>query len=369
MKTHLSKGEKLIAVTTIVAISAFFTAFWKITHPNNKSTVQFETVAGINYEMARPEAGYSEYSLDGREVDQIYEGLPQDRELAKAKSEQKKKEEIAKKSADAKKKDEEKKKQQNLAKTQKEQLEKQKLNSQRSAQNDSEKNKSDRQDNNEAHSQNPSIPAVAKNQAVTPEAKAENKRGFAEWRAILFAKPTPENVAAFVAAYKKNEISGTELQAMAQDLLDQNSSQFKGIGLLILRSVPSLASLSQLAHLDLASLSALQSYAEQSLLAYMQAQNISVLNQALATQDKVLVVKVLNLLKSNLSKFSQGDYSSLVDPRTRREGAAVVTYSITPYNVLVPALTRLAQVQDADISPLADQVSTYIKSSNNVAQN
>lgn len=368
MKTHLSKGEKLIAVTTVVAISAFFAAFWKITHQSNKSTIQFETATGINYEMARPEAGYSEYSLDGREVDQVYEGLPIDRSLAKV--DKKKQEEIAKKTAEAKKKEDEKKKQQNLAKAQKEQSEKrnEKLNSQQLSQNEQSKNKSDRKNNQEAPIVNQTAAAAAPNNTVTPEVQAEKKRGFAEWRTILFSKPTPENVAAFVAAYKKHEISAEELQGMAQDLLEQANTQHKGTGLLILRSVPSLASLSQLAHLNFASLAGLQSYAEQSLMAYMQAQNLPVLNQALATRDKVLVVKVLNLLNSNLSKFSQGDFSSLVDPRNRREGA-VNTFSITQYSVLMPALTQLSQSQDADISPLAHQVSSYIQSSNNVAQN
>lgn len=367
MKTNLSKSEKVIAITTIAAISVFFTVFLKVSR-SQQSSNQIETSSGINYTMARPETNYSEYNLDGRELDQSFEGLPVERGLAKL--EQKKKDLIAKKVAEAKKKDEAKKKQTQSTNTQKAKAiaSKEKVayvNESENVQNNIKQERS-----NQAQVPNNSVSvAQQNNETVDPTEDSQKpvKKSFAEWRNILFSKPTSETLALFVNALRKNEVTATEFQAMAQDLIDQNDPQLKGLGLMALRSVPSLASLSQLAHVNPASLGNLQAYVEQSFNAYLQNQNILFLNQALVTKDKVLLVKVLSLLNSNLAKFNQGDFSSLVDPRNRREGE-VGTFSIANYRILLPALTQLSSSQDPELSSLAQQTTSYIQTSNNIAQ-
>ena len=109
MGMNLSKGEKAIALSAVAVIAVFFAAFTQL---NKRSKVDstFETDSKINYNMARPEQPYSEYTIEGREIDQYYEGLPESqREKAMSK---RKKDLIAKKQAETKKKEEQKKKQQ-----------------------------------------------------------------------------------------------------------------------------------------------------------------------------------------------------------------------------------------------------------------
>lgn len=185
---------------------------------------------------------------------------------------------------------------------------------------------------------------------------------------MLFAAPTTENLGLFISAYRKNEVTLTEFQAMAQDLIDQSDLKHKAIGLMALRSVPSLASLSQLAHLQAGSLGNYQSYVEQSVMAYLQPQNLQFLIQALGTKNKTLLSKSLALLSTNLLKFSQGDFAGLVDPRNRREGE-VITFSMNSYRSLLPALSQLGSSQEPEFSAQAQQIIALIQTSNNIAQN
>lgn len=370
MKTNLTKSEKVIAISAAVAISAFFIAFLKVSR-GAQTSINIESGSTINYKMARPEQVYSEYNLDGREIDETYEGLPVERELAKAKVDKKKKDLVDKKIAEAKKKEEDKKKQ---AQVQKARAQAQaKLKQEREAQVRSQlsaDNKNYKRDSVAGNQYSNGYAVPVNNNVVTPneEQKAKtNKKTFAEWRNLLFSKPTSESLGLFITAFRKNEVTATEYQAMAQDLIEQSDASLKGLGLMALRAAPSLASLSQLAHLEPTALGNLQKYVEESLNAYLQNQNIQYLNQALMTQDKVLIVKSLNLLNTNLAKFGQGDFSSLVDARNRRDGE-VVAFSMASYRMLLPALTQLSTSQDPDLAALAHQVTSYIQTSNNVAQ-
>ena len=369
MEINLTRTERVIALIAFVAISLFFGMFLKLNR-GAKSSPQFDTGSAINYTMARPDQAYSEYTLAGRELDHTFEGLPTER--TEAKLEKNKNELITKKVAEAKKKDEIKKKQAVQAKAQVQAQSKLKEMQTRTSKPQLANNKTKsasvsegNQQSNNSYTSHNNVAQIA-TPAVQKDPKA-NKKTYAEWRSSLFANPTPENLALFIAALRKNELSITEFQYMAQDLVDQSDLKLKGLGLMALRSMPSLASLSQLAHLP-AALGNYQAYVDQSLMAYLQPQNLQFLNQALLTQDKVLIVKSLNLLSTNLTKFSQGDFSGLVDPRNRREGE-VVTFSMVSYRTLLPVLSQLGSSEDQDLSAIAQQITTLIQTYNNVAQN
>lgn len=375
METNLTRTERTIAITAVAAISIFFAMFLKVNN-RTQSNSEFESATAIDYKMARPEQAYSEYTLDGREIDETYEGLPV-KEVKNSKLDKKKQELIAKQNAENKKKEELKKKQAQAAKTQAQQqaAAKQAALSKAPVSGDKSRN-SDESDSVQADSGYTSAPynntnaAVAKKEDKKDDSAdpKKDKKDFAAWRTLLFATPTPENLALFLAAFRANEVTSEEYFAMAQDLVDQTDAKLKGLGLMALRSVPSLKSLSQLAHLGAASVGNYQSYVDQSLLAYLNPQNIGYLSQALATKDKVLVVKTLTLLNVNLTKFSQGDLGGLGDPRNGRNGE-VTTFTMASYRSLVPALAQLLTSQDQQLATLAQQVTTIIQSSNNIALN
>ena len=159
------------------------------------------------------------------------------------------------------------------------------------------------------------------------------------------------------------------MQVLAQDLLDQNSESLKGLGLYALRATPSLASFSQLVHIEAEVSETYKSYIQQAYLSYLQPQNMGVLNQALQTKDKVLVLKSLNLLSINLQKVVKGDFTAFADPRNGRESGPGDSVSMTSFKGLISALSSLGLSQDQELAPLAQQVISYIQSTNTVAQN
>ena len=371
MGLNLNKAEKAIGVTAIVVIAAFFAVF---SHINKKSDVRadFENDSRINYNMARPEEPFSEYSIQGREIDRYYEGLPEDAKKALVK---KKKDLIQKKQAEVKKQEVVKKKLDELKKKQAQA----KVNQERAKQAQTREKqlellpeKKRLTGNTRSESQQQTGGAVyfpnQNGQAeVVQQTNQKPKKSFADWRELIFSNPTSESVTAFISAYRKSEVTETELQAMAQDLLDQQDQKLKGLGLMVLRSAPSLASLSQLVHVEASLPQSYQAYIEQTYVAYLYPQNLTYVNAALATRDRQLIVRVLNLLNVNLSRLAQGDASAFSDPRNRRSGSNS-NITMSSFLSLVPTLGTLSNAQDPELAPLAQQVASYIQSSNNIAQ-
>ena len=372
MSTQLTKTEKLIAGVIFAAIAAFIFMFMQISQRSGaKISSQFETTHAIDYKMARPEQLYSEYTLEGRELEQSYEALtPAEQKLsrkkqaliAKAKIETKKKAEIKKKqvaAATAKAKAMAKTRAQVAAAARESQLAK--FQGKTSAENA-------RTDQTQPYNSDYNPAAQPPGDSVAPLVKSTSKKSFAEWRTLIFDKPTAETMGLFIAAYRKNEVTMTEYQALAQDLLDQTEPKLKGLGLMALRSVPSLQSYSQLVHAQASLNETYQAYVEQSLLSYLQPHNLTYLIQAIGTRDKLVLMKSLTLLNINLTKLSQGDQSGFIDPRSRREDSNV-TLSMASFRGLLPNLGQIGSSQDQELSGLAQQIVTLIQSANHVAQN
>ena len=373
MSTHLTKGEKAIALTAVAVVAVFFVAFTQL-NKRSKVGATFETDSKINYNMARPEQPYSEYTIEGRDIDQYYEGLPPS-ERAKAMS-KRKKDLIAKKQVETKKKDDQKKRQaiaakeKAVAQARAKQQQQQQIKAAATQEDLKNKLKDFKDSDTKTNQKNENYAGAGANNAPAnnpaPETQPKKNKTFAEWRDLIFASPTSDTLGQFIAAYRKSEISATELQAMATDLIEQDQSQLKGLGLMILRSVPSLASLSQLVHIQNLP-QEYQSYVDQAYVAYFYPQNLTYLNAALATRDRQLVSKVLVLLNTNLTRLSQGDQSGFIDPRNRRNGD-VGAFSMANFVSLMPNLGTLSSSQDAELRTLAQQVAALIQSSNNIAQ-
>lgn len=367
MKTGLLKNEKFYLVVTVVIVAAFFTTFKKVNLKLNIGS-KFETTEVIDYTMVRPEQSYSGYSLEGREIDAEYEAVkakikaqakPVAKAAAKAKADAKIKAVAAKKLVGA---------QQAVAaakaKAQATAIAQQQAAHQNNA--NADQSAKSAQHLNNSYQSGAATANDAATDAKDPAASAtngennKNKKSFAQWRAEIFAKPTKETVASFIAAFRKGEVSATEYQAMAQDLIDQSDSNLKGLGLMALRSQPSLQSLSQMVHIESQLSTDLQVYVQQGYLTYFQPQNIQYLNQALQTKDKTLVVKALGLLTANLQKIKSGDTDSFVDGRNRRESTSL-NLSINNFKTLIPALTTLTSSQEPDVAGVAQQIALLIQ--------
>ena len=359
MKTMLTKFEKGFIAIAFLLVVMFITLFTQVSL-KPKAMTPFDAASFINYQMGRATDAYSEYTLSGRDVNHVFEGLKPAAAAAKTSGQTQ---------ADAKKKTEVKKKDELAKKTKQAPVARvaqvktvphsnasPRINSELAPQSVSASNSATDYSAHEAT-------ATADPAALDPSHVADKtKKTFAQWRALILASPTRENLTSFIEAYRKNQITTTEYQAMAQDLLDQPDEKYKGLGIMALRAHPSLDSLSQLTHVQTLNLSeALKTYLGQALGAYMQSQNIAILNQALQTQDKTLIGKTLTLLNTNLPKMNQGDFSTVIDARNLRS-TDKTDVNMAQFKVLIPALTAITTSQDPQLTPLAQQATNYIQS-------
>ncbi len=356
MESSLTRNEKIFMILGSATIICFLVVFSKLNN-KPKDLSQYETAEAINYQMVRAEEGYSGYSLDGREIDETYQGIkgknpaktlavkpvaktpakvaPVNKPIVAA---------VAVKSPTPV-----------LAFTSQKTTERTVAKKEakpdiQNSETTTPTNSMAEQDANETKKENPA------------DKKEKPKKSFSQWRQELFAKPTKETMTEFINAFRNKELTNAEFQLIAQDLLDQNDPNIKGLGLMALRAQPSMTSLSQLVHSEEQLPVTLQAYVQQAYLAYVQPQNIQYLNQALRSQDKAVVLKSLILLSVNLPKIKSGDVAGLVDSRHLREPGAA-TPSVDIYRALLPSLVALSSVQVAEISPLAQQVATLIQSS------
>lgn len=368
MGSHLSKAEKFLAVVAAIVIIVFVGFFSFINKKTISDKFSFSTDTGINYKMARPDQAFSEYTLEGRELDQIYEGLPLEKKKAIIAAKKKAAAAKAKAKVDAKKKDDKKKQ----AQIKQKQVKDAQMQAFANRQNELKKQLQKQSTQNQSAEAKPTSYAAPFSNVnnTAPEetgGKAKPKKTYAEWRSLIFSSPTGENVGQFVSAFRKGEVTGTELQAMAQDLLDQNDNNLKGLGLAILRSVPSLQSLSQLVHEQANLPATYQAYVNSALIEYLLPQNITYLRAGLQTRDQMLQSKVLSLLQTNLPKISQNDLS--IFNERGRGSVSEVNVTIQSFVVLVPALTTLSSSSDeSGLSAIAAQVLSLIQTYNTVAR-
>ncbi|MBY0452861.1 MAG: hypothetical protein K2P92_07490 [Bdellovibrionaceae bacterium] len=365
MNQALTHNEKMIAGAALAVVVAFFGVFSLV----RQATPLSKNVEGsrINYKMARPESPYSEYTLEGRELDAQYEGLPEEKvkelkkEAAKAKVAETKKKEAAKKQAEVKKQEAARKAQ--VARAQKQ------GGKPLPAFSKTTPPVKPAPSNYSNNSGGTYFQQADANVAPVAEGADKNKKKFADYRNMIFATPTPEVMGQIVAAYRKGEISAVEYQAIAQDLLEQTDVKYQGLGLLALRSVPSLASLSQLVHAQPTLSPTYQAYVEEAYLAYFYPQNLGYFSSALGTKDKVLQKKVLSLLDVNLNKLVNGEESVFVDARNRRS-TSNTNFTLSSFTSLLPSLQALfANAEDPELGVAAKAIAALINTTNNVAQN
>lgn len=371
LSIHLNK-EKLFIVLTLVIVGFFFSTFMKIGLGSGLQSKNPISGSGINYKMAHAEDGYSGFSVSDREIDYQYEALKKKQtEQQKVIAGQIQVPPVTKKT-DAAKKTASKIAAQKVAQAKNEQLKKEIL---QKALAEHVKQEYEKQKAYEyamasyaAESARTKLDST-KDSVNNDQESKKNRKSFSEWRSIIFANPTQETMTKFIEAFRKGEVSLEDYQSMAQDLLDQNSDKLKGLGLMALRANPSLNSLSQMVHVEDSLSAQLKAYVQQGYNAYLQGQNVTVLNQALKTTDKILIKRTLIILQAGLAKINSGDMMALTQGgRNRGQGSDVnSTLTLGNFKILKGALLVLAANSDPQIASLAQQVSGQIQSTSNIA--
>lgn len=365
MELLLTRNEKVFVGIGLTITVAFLAAFNMLNHKPKTTSSQFDGSEIINYEMARPDQVYSEYSLNGREIEARYEAsqlkVAAKKVAAKSvdKAAAKAKPAVAVKKAAVAAAAPVAPKQKAAAVIAAKSPSTPLISSETSPEAISAKPVE--------FSQSAKPVEIVKADEIPNVNPAEKKRKtFSQWRSEIFAKPTKEVIFAFITSHRRGDVTATEFQAMAQDLLDQEGVTLKGLGLMALRSQPSMASLSQLVHAQEQLTPALQAYVEQAYLSYLQPQYVMIFNQVFQSKNKKLVIKSLSILNASIQKIRNGDVAGFLDPRQRRD-ADVPVLSVDSFKLLLPSLIAMGSTQEADVAGLATQVAGLIQSAAQVA--
>lgn len=371
MNTTLSSIEKMV-----LGISAVFVAVvigFVVSFQGQKTKVSVNESLNINYDMAKAKSAENQFSLEGREIDRENQEL--EAEINKdSKVATNAKETKAAKKAEAAKAVASKKAA--VADTKKKASpEKLAQNSKTTAEATDSKQTLETSDNNNLVAQNTEANSVAVNQevdaATTPKAKKTNKTS-AEWSKDIFASNDRQLILKFVAAYKNKEITESEFYSVINELLVSKDETKKGFGLYALRAAPSYASYVLLVKTQPSLNTTYQAYVQESLLSYHQANSLNYLRQALASNDKQIILKTLEIVKAGYLNVKNGTTASLVDSRYRRD-TGYETFSLQNYLAFLPQLTQLQaksqQSGDQDIYAATGQLLQAIQPVAAVASN
>lgn len=383
MTQTFTKHEKLVLtglVICCVGFAAFFKSF-SIFPKHSKQAVE----SNVNYKMGKASEELSTYNLDGREIDRQFESENKetnDKTRNPSKVADKKavdaKKLAAKKLADKKAEDAKKAA---LAKNQKKsapvvpglanpinpallkakaaQTAKDGLNPL----------------NNNSNSTGNNTNAFANSNVPTPDETAKEKKEdkvkktYEQIRAEFYAASSKEAVLKLVTAYKKEEISAADFYKLNTELLSSQDDKLVGLGLYALRLTPSYESFNMLASYQPKN-ETYASYIHEALISYNQSSQMVVLQAVIRSNNKVVILKALDIISLGLNNIKSGNTSQLVDDRSKRE-TTFSSFSLQSYASLIPAITQaLASSHDSDLSNSLESVKGLITdNTTNVAVN
>jgi hypothetical protein len=381
MKTATSSNENVILGLTAFLVAAF--TFFFFAFQTKERKVSRSETHNINYEMAKVKSTESLYSLDGREIDREtteLETLNNTKSLntnaeqsisknknvaaaqlvAKPKDAKNKKPAVVK--AIAKKSDPTKV----IAKDSKQSFDIQdataeikKLNTDAKSSNYGLQRNVSNQDVNNANTD--------KDSEIKKDAKT-----IAQWAQEILASEDRQVVLKFVTAYRNKEVTEAGFYTVVNQLLNSTLESKKGFGLYALRATPSYTSYVMLVKNQSALNSSYQSYVQETLLSYHQSGTLNYLKQALASNDKQVILKTIEIVKVGFIDIKNGTTSDLVDSRYRRDND-FGSFAVQNYQSFVPQLIALQnqsqQTGDQDVFSAAQQLTQSIQSTAVIAAN
>ena len=366
-KKQYTQSDKILMSVCVVASVVVVYAFANF--KTTKVKLVKNDASQINYEMAKLQNAESLYSLENREVEMDYKALEAKKAAAKA---------VAKKVTDKTKKVVAAPTQaavktvtpQQAAEARRKALEASKRQMQarammtKPAQETSAKTETEsKQNTNVSHEQYTPV-----DNTLPTDVPANDKKTYAQWRAEIFAAQNKEAIMKLVAALKKGDVTNEEYQKLVSEMVASKDDKMVGLALYALRSAPSYSSYVQLVKLQGNVSATYTTYVEQSLMAYNQTANLGFLKQSLSSNDKQVVMKSLEVIKSGVTNIKSGQVSGMSDPRGVRD-TATAQFSLTNYLSFLPLLQQLAASTDQEIVVLASQNITLIDDPQYIAAN
>lgn len=336
-----NKFKIFIGLLVVVIFGCLFQAF------KGKSKTNMLLVSSIKYEMPRPSSNLpSEFSLNDREIDYDYQNKLNSAEV-QAKKETKDKDgkvkDVAKKTAkkdDAKKKKKTAKKKNNKKTTDNE--------------NTAETDQREASPLFAPAQQNPngSNLQAAQNPPAEEVLPDEEERSAQQWRSLLSAQPTIENMDKLLRAYNQREVDDAEFYVIIEDLFKSQKSENQKVGFHGLRTVQSAKSFSLLSEYYENFNPDTKPQATQLMASYGSSARLDILAQAMRSPNPKTALFAVNVAQMSLSSARQ-------NPRDVRAGGG--SRNARKYAVLLPALLQLQQSGSPEVAGIAGQLYSQLQ--------
>ncbi|MBV2168612.1 MAG: hypothetical protein KUL82_07885 [Bdellovibrio sp.] len=198
-----------------------------------------------------------------------------------------------------------------------------------------------------------------KNQNVAEQQQTKNTLSGDQWRALMMAQPSKENMAKLLEAYSKKEVDDQTFYTIVTDLFRSNKVETQALALMAVKSNYSLKSFSVTSQYYDQLTPELQQQAHAYLLNYAVSARLAILMAALQSSDVEVVGTAAQVVLAGYQNAKGGVVSS-GDPRNSR--GDITVNSISGYSKFIPIFQQLAQSHDSAIVTLANTALSQIQS-------
>ncbi len=193
--------------------------------------------------------------------------------------------------------------------------------------------------------------AAVKSANPNPDDNQRINLGGAQWRALILAQPSKQNISKLLETYNKSEIDDATFFMIVTDFFRDNKVERQIIGMAIVKSVYNQKSFSTVAaHYNELAPQA-QDIAHTYLLSYAANSRLGILINALQSGMPETVSIAAQVVLTGYQKAKDG-VNPAEDPRQSR-GDGVLN-SLANYTKFVPVFQKLSQSQDPAIANLAN---------------
>jgi len=195
--------------------------------------------------------------------------------------------------------------------------------------------------------------------------KNGDKLSSGQWRALIQAQPTKENIMKLVTAFNNKEVDSATLYLIMNELMQSSNSENQKLGLLIGQSIPSLQSFNIVSDnyekLDSDTKKNADAYLE----TYMQGSRLGILALALQSENTAVVFHATQTLVTGLGKVKNNP-TPVVDGNRYETGRGIVASSTgKTYSGFVTILQKLASSSDGAIASMAQTALSQIQAMGN----
>ncbi len=198
--------------------------------------------------------------------------------------------------------------------------------------------------------------------ANNKDKKEEPKVDYAN---LLKQSPNAENLQKLVTAFRQGEVSANVFYTIASDLLVNEKSDVRALGIKALELTPSTTSFSYLAWASEQLPNEQQAYVHQTLNLYSSPSYLPIITQLLHSKEKVVLLRATEVIITSVNNYNASQSPNVKDGLYRQRSIAALPQYVGQYNEMLPLLEELANDSEPEIAESAQvalaQVDQIIK--------